>query len=307
MDGSSQPLRGVSIEEYVSGLIQEGTRVVSGPAESYWLTTEMRCLERMPWWRLDEAPARDVDALLWRARSPAAAYGRHPDASHPQNAVLYVCQDQNYAMDNLEHTARKNLKRALGELRFEFIEPHVLLEKGVVPYCDTRTRIGLSDGTPELFRKRFERTTANPARKIVGAWRGDVLAAFLSIIVVEDCVTTAAVGAATEYLSLRPNDGLIHFVLDYYLKRHHFRLVTAGPSSVQEDAKRDTMDRFKRKMGFEAWPIHRGFMLHPLLKPLANRVTLSALRACTRYWTSNRALRKATGLLATYLAGKEPA
>jgi hypothetical protein len=306
VDDNRQLVRGVSLEEYVSVLRGEGVDIVSGVGRNYWRRGEMRSLEREPVWCLDEPPASEVRRAMRQLRALVATYVRPPDAAHPQNALLYVCRNQDYTMEGLERGARKNLRRALRELRFDFVDPQVFLQQGMAPYCETRARIGLSDGTPESFRNRFQRPTANPACRIIGAWRGDVLAAFLTVIVVEDWVATTASGAATEYLGLRPNDGLIHFALDYFLTQHKFQLVTYGLSSIQEGDKTNTLDRFKRKVGFEAWPVHRAFVLHPLLRPFANPVTLSGLRVCTRLWPSSRALRKATGLLATCL-GKRPA
>ena len=299
-------VRGVSIEEYVAGLAQEGECVIPGPGRSYWLRGEMRSLERVPTWCVDDLSLSDVKSTLWQVRAPIATFVRNPDARHPPNALLYICENQEYSMEGLRRLARKNLRRALRELRFDFVDRQVFLQKGAGPYCETRARIGLSDGTVEAFRGRFEVASANPACKIVGAWRGDVLAGFLTLTVVEDWVGTTAFGSATEYLSLRPNDGLVHFALDYFLTQHKFRLVCCGLSSIQEDDKANTLDRFKRNVGFEARPIHRFFVLHPVLSPFANSLTLSGLRACLRAWPSNRVLRKASGMLATYL-GKNPA
>jgi len=161
----------------------------------------------------------------------------------------------------------------------------------------------MSDGTPEAFQRDFARIGRNPCYAIVGAWAGSFLEAFMTALVVDDWVYINTC-AASDHLILRPVDGLIHFGLDYYLVQNRFHTVGYGVSSIQEVSKAETLDRFKKKVGFEARPIHRTFVFHPLLSPFANSLTLWGLRLGTRLRPGSRGLRKATGLLASYL-GKQ--
>lgn len=300
-----ETIRSATTEEYTSALSRQGVVVVPGAGRSFWRGHEMRSLEREPMPCLDEPTADEVSSILWRTRSPVITYNRRPDDAHPQNAWLYICRNQDYSLEGLESTARRDARRALRAFRFDFVDMETFLRKGVVPFCDTRTRVGLSDGTPEKFRRRFEAETHNPAHRVVGAWKDDALVAFISLMVVDDWVSIAPY-AATEHLKSCPNNGLIHFTLDYLLTQHKYHIVNYGLSSIQEVSKADGLHRFKNRVGFEACPIHRAFVFHPLLRPLANPVTLWAMRACVRVWPDSRVLRKTAGLLATYL-GKNPA
>jgi hypothetical protein len=260
----------------------------------------MNSLVRRPDTCLGVPPADEIRSNLWRARAPVATYVRRPDDDHPQNAWLYVCENRDYKLESLEARARRDARRALRELRIEFIDVPTFLDHGVRAFCETRTRVGLSDGTPQVFCKTFGDFGKNPAHKAIGAWAGDVLAAFLTLVVVDDWVDIYPY-ASDEHLRLCPNDGMIHYVLDYFLAQRGFRLVNYGLSSIQEVSKAQGLHAFKKKVGFECRPVHRAFVFHPLLKPLANRGTLWGLRIGRWLRPRSRTLRKAAGLLATYL------
>jgi hypothetical protein len=89
----------------------------------------------------------------------------------------------------------------------------------------------------------------------------------------------------TALLSYRPNDTLIYTALYRYLVVSN----TAG------------LHRFKTKVGFEARPVHRAFVVHPPLRPLANRFALWGLNTVLRFRPTDRRLKKAGGVLASML------
>jgi hypothetical protein len=244
--------------------------------------------------------------MLWRCGALVADYLRAPDAEHPQNAWLFVCDDSDYSLDKLDAAARRAVRRAERDLRFEFLDPAEFLEFGAVPYCDTRRRAGLSDGTPEGFRKYATFLMQNPGNKILGAWRGDSLAAYLWMLLVDDYAAITPF-SADAHLGLRPNDGLIHFALDYCLVRRKLSIVTFGLSSIQEDERSAGLVAFKKKVGFAARPVHRAFAFHPLIKPLLNSLTLRTVRGMLKCFPRSRPLRKAAGVLTASLGLPSPA
>ena len=78
------------------------------------------------------------------------------------------------------------------------------------------------------------------------------------------------------------------------------KLVSYGLSSIQPSRDpEDGLHHFKTKLGFRAMPVHRAFILHRLLQPIANAVTLKGIDALTRLSPGERRLRMAAGVLAT--------
>ncbi|MGA2034651.1 MAG: hypothetical protein ABSG68_20580 [Thermoguttaceae bacterium] len=296
---------GVTMEEYISALRRQGTRATPGCPGTCWQRSETLAMERTPPFCLDVPAKEEIRVLLRRTRSLVASYVRPADAEHPPNAWLYLCQNRDYHLDVLAATARRDARRALRAFRLDFLDSSQFLQHGVVPFCETRARVGLSDGTPELFHNYARRLVQNPAYKIVGAWRGDCLAAYLWMMLVDDW---AAIGAyaADEHLRYCPNNGLIDFALDYCLTQRRCCRVSYGLSSLQETSNALTLDYFKKRVGFEARPVHRAFAFHPVLRPLINSSTQWMLKHGARLFPRSRMVRKAAGLLNTYLGWHHP-
>jgi hypothetical protein len=296
-DGSMDP---ITAQGYVEALRRQGKKAFLEKDCVFWQESERLALERHPLFCPDVPSPRDIRSLLWRSRFLVATYVMPVDDAHPGNSWLYLCENRDYSLENLSSPARRDARRALRAFRYEFIDSAAVLTHGTRAFCDTRARVGLSDGTPQLFQKYAESLIANPAYQFVGAWCGDELAAYLWMLRVDDW---AAVGAyaANDHLRSCPNNGLLHFALDHCLAQGRCRVVSYGLSSIQEVNRTATLDYFKKKVGFEARPVHREFQFHPLLGPLVNPLTYWIVRGGSRAFPHNRTLRKAAGMLAASL------
>jgi hypothetical protein len=201
----------------------------------------------------------------------------------------------------------KEIPFGIKELKIAWLTAHEMLTFGKAAYCETRGRAGLSDGTEEEFLKRFRWRAKCPGHVFLGAWRDHQLAAFLSLIEVDDWVEIESCYSKNDLLHFRPNDTLMYSVLSHYLGGTQCRLVTYGLSSVQAENNALGLYAFKRKVGFDAPPVHRVFTLHPLLTPFANRLTLRSMTMALRVCPKGRLLKKAEGMLASmYGADRAP-
>lgn len=287
----------VPIAEYAAELNRRGTRVLPGAPGTFWVSHETGSVMRLPIFHTAPPARREIREVLWRAPAALASYLLEPDDRHPANAWLYLCTDRTYTLDKLVPAARRNVRRGLRELGIGPITPEQVLAHGAPAFCDTRRRNGLSDGTPEEFHRQFGVRAGCPGHLFWGAWRDRQLAAFLSIIQVDDWMELIGFSMTT-HLSLRPNDAMVFRVLSHYLSEGTCRVVSYGVSSIQADSSRAGLHTFKRKLGFEARPVHRAFDAHPLLRPFANRLTLWGVKAALRLRPGDRSLRKACGVLA---------
>ncbi len=125
-----------------------------------------------------------------------------------------------------------------------------------------------------------------------------MLAAFLSIVDVQDWIEIEGSFSRTDCRRFRPNEALVHSALDWYLTQSGGRRVSFGLSSIQLGHDHDGLQHFKTKFGFAAVPVHRAFVMHGLLRPIANPATLMGVNALVRWRPKERRLRKAAGLLA---------
>jgi hypothetical protein len=145
----------------------------------------------------------------------------------------------------------------------------------------------------------------NPGHHVLGAWRVGTLIAFFTVTAVDDWVEVGG-HSQHEGLQWRPNNGLMHCVLDYYLSCGRVRVVSYGLSSIQEGTNASGLHDFKLRVGFEAVPVHRAFSVHPYLKPLANPLSLKVATGLLTALPDNRWLRKACGAL-KFIVGSQAA
>lgn len=164
--------------------------------------------------------------------------------------------------------------RKLGTFDLSRVTRDELLVHGMQAFCDTRRRVGLSDGTPEEFYWRFTLWVKCPGHVFVGVRKNRKLATFLSITEVDDWVEIEGCFSMNKFLNLSPNDTLMFAALSHYLVQKKVRLVSYGLSSIQEESKGKGLHFYKVKVGIKAVSVHRVFVFNPLLRPFANRITL---------------------------------
>lgn len=286
-----------AVLEYGTALERTGTHNLMGSGESLWVSYEIGAMQRMPTFYCSPPVNGETQRILRSGRVAVASYLLDSDEQHPANTWLYTCHDRSYDIEKLSKPARRDIRRAQRYLRFDSIDLDVLLNYGFPAYHETRRRVGLSDGTLDQFKKRFEFFGRNPFHHFVGAWENNVLAAFMSLIIVGNWVEITGSFSTDGQRDMCPTDGLVSYILNRYLVQNGFAVVSYGLSSVQENAVKAGLHSFKKKVGFDAQPVHRAFALHPLLRPIVNQFTLSLAHTALRLFPNGRVVRKAAGVL----------
>ena len=291
-----------SIREYVAAVQANGVRVLEGSNGTFWTAYESWAMARYPTFHIGPVAPEESTKILWRGHVAATSYLLDPDKSHPANASLYMCSDPEYSVDKLAPAVRRNIRRGYNSLKIEPISATDLLANGMLAFCDTRKRIGLSDGTPEVFQKRFTARAGCIGHGFLGAWKDHLLAAFLSVTEVDDWVEIEGCFSANAALPLRANDALMAYALSHYMESKHCRLVSYGLSSIQSGSNLEGLHRFKTKVGFQARRVHRAFTFHPVLRPFLNRSTQDVLVTLLRWIPGNPRLKKIEGVLAIVMS-----
>src|SRR5687767_2386254 len=147
----------------------------------------------------------EVDRVLRTTGAVIASYLIEPDERRVANAWLYLCRAHDYSLTTPPSSMRRNVRRAMAEFTIAPLTGPTLLSHGAVAFCDTRRRAGLSDGTASEFNRYFETSVRQPGRVFLGAWKNRRLAAFLSILQVDDWAEVSTF-SMTSMLGYRPND-----------------------------------------------------------------------------------------------------
>jgi hypothetical protein len=284
--------------QYATDQAGIGTRILPGKTGTFWMKYTTGVMMRIPTFTLEAPTAQEIQTILWKGRVAVASYLLEPDESHPTNASLYICTDSSYSLEKLSANARRNVRHGLRELKITSLTSEQVLAHGERAFCDTRRRVGLSDGTPQEFRQRFIGRSRLPEHVYFGAWKDDQLAAFLSITEVDDWAEIEGSFSMDALLELRPNDALNYSVLHHYLVERNYRKVSYGVSSIQAESNAVGLHRFKTKLGLQAQPVYRAFAIHPLLRPFANRVALRLINRALSFRPGNPYLKKVEGMLA---------
>ena len=287
----------LSIAEYAYQLERSGHSVAVDNSGTYWRRADGGALVRMPTMELSEPSPNEVNRILWTRRAPVVSYIAEPDETHPADAFLYLCRDRSYSLEKVPKNARLCIRKAISALQFGWLNQESLLQHGFPAFRDTRVRNGLSDSSLEAFRLNYGRWFDIPANGALGAWKDGALVAFFTTTTVDDWADIG--GQSTNAgLAFSPNNGLVHHLLTYFLTERGLRAVSYGLSSIQEHSSAEGLHQFKIRVGFEAIPVRRIFVVHPLLRPFANRFSLAMGHGALRLLPGNRLLKKGCGMLA---------
>ncbi|HZU44104.1 MAG TPA: hypothetical protein VE994_15620 [Terriglobales bacterium] len=291
----------MDINEYRERLKEAGFRAIPGRGNTVWVSHERFSMLRLPAFAV-EVPSRDEIKSVFRlSRAAMLSFCVRPTHSLPANSQQYLCQDAEYFLEKLAKGVRYDIRRGLSEFELKFLDQSDILSKGKEAYYDTLARTGLSASHRESFEHVFGGSRRD--RRYLGALKRNRLAAFLLVTEVEDWVSIGGY-SANEFLPLRPNNALVYHAVHYYLVEKKFRVVDYGLSSIQADSKAEGLHKFKLKMGFEPVPVHRAFVVNPLLKPLVNRISLRFAQGMLRVSPKNPVLKKAEGALRLALQGR---
>ncbi len=290
----------MSIKDYAADRAKTGFRIFPGAAGTFWISFGFGAMMRIPIFHLAPPDADELQRVLYRVPATVVSYLMEPDEYHLANTWLYICTDQTYALEKLAPEMRRNVRRGFRELTIAPLTYDQLLAHGAQAYCDTRRRVGLKDGTLEEFQQRFT-TRRLPEVALLGAWKGNQLAGFLSITQVDDWADITGNFSMDALREYRPSDTLIYSALCHYLVERKYRLVTYTMSPIEANSNAAGLHRYKKKVGFEARPVHRALVPHPLLRPLVNRLTLWSVNTMLQFMPGDLRLKKASGVLASML------
>jgi hypothetical protein len=300
----ASPAPGGRLEDLVAHLARLGEPCGSSAAGSQaWIQYPRGVLLRFP---LDCTAPVEQGACSALLRERGVWLLNHlvaPDDAHPANCVHYVSHDGGYDLQKLDRQARQNVRRGLKAFDLRLCTWEEWAGKGFQAYAETEARHGYG-ADPRTFARMVGRWKGSPLYEIWGAWQGEELAAWLTVLKVDDWAMVDLVRARTTALSGRPNNALLYVAGRHALVEERRRYVTLGTSSLQLGANEQSMHRYKVDMGYEAVPLRRVFVSHPTYRPLLESPAMSwAWDRLARTFPRSAPLRKVAGM-ARLLSGR---
>lgn len=268
--GTVPPAPGGTIEDYLkaTGGGVAGS-VIAADGRSAWVPCSRGELQRWPVECTDEVDKATIRALLRRKGVWFINYLLDP-ATGPYipNCFDYVCSDPAYDIERLAKNARRDIRRGLRSFVVRRISWDELLEHGFPALADTAGRHGELTRSPDRLRQFTDRVRNSPCHEAWGAWQGEDLAAWLAFAKIDDYATIFSVCSCTAAHRGCPNNAVLYEVTRHCLIEEKRRFVSLGLSSVLADPNQWFLHKYKVRMGYEALPRFRRFVLHPLLRPM---------------------------------------
>jgi hypothetical protein len=284
----------MNLEEYCGQLRDSGSKVVVGSGDTVWRSHERFSMLRQPTCALHLPPREEIRSVFRESHAAMLSFTVEPSDGYVANSCLYLCTDPDYSLEKLGKGARYDTRRGLNEFEIRSLDQSEVLRLGKQAYSDTLARTGLAIDHREMFEVAFGRPRGD--RHYLGAIKGERLAAFLCITEVDRWVSIGGY-SANEFLPFRPNNALIFHCVQHYLVEKKCRVVDYGLSSIQAVSNAEGLHKFKLKMGFESLPVHRSFVVNPLLRPFANRVSWALVNGILKVSPHHPILKKAEGAL----------
>ncbi|MCJ7544028.1 MAG: hypothetical protein MUP47_05585 [Phycisphaerae bacterium] len=260
---------GGTLSEYVKSLAAVGLQCTMADGGPFaWVPGAPGELTRLPLPCTDPVGGAEIRQLLSNRKVWVVSFLQQPDEAHPANCFFYVCRNQTYSLETLKKRVRASIRRGLEHLKIRLCTWDELAAKGYTAYADTDLRHGYAPPSQKNFQEFVNARRGSKFLDIWGAWAGDALAGWLTVLNVDNWAVFDAAKSATAFHNDSPNNALYFVITRTMLAEKKLSYVSCGLSSVQLGVDRSTLHRFKLSMGYEAMPLRRVFVARPLLRPL---------------------------------------
>jgi len=197
--------------------------------------------------QVDRAVLRD---LLKRRGIWLASYLLEGGAGAAPNCFDYVCRDSSYVIDRLAKNARRDIRRGLRTFAVRLCTWDELARAGFPAWADTARRHGYSTPAPGDFQRDVRRWRQSPCYEVWGAWQGETLSAWMSVIKIDDWAMIDIARSCTAALNWCPNNALLYQASRRLLVEEKRSYVTYGMSSIQVNVNELSMHKYKIRMGY---------------------------------------------------------
>jgi hypothetical protein len=294
----------MNADVFAEWLCRQGYRVVR-TASSYWYEAGARVLQAFPYHWLIEPTEKELRDLLVRHSAIALRYSTPLSVGQGKVSYHIVCEDPQYDLASLTRQARQNTRRGLEYAQVEQIPLSRLAEEGWRLRRDSLERQGRLGAENEAgWRRMCAAADDLPGFEAWGALHEGELAASFLAFTCGDCFTLPHEQSATAHLEHRPNNALFYAVTREAIRRPGISSAFFCLHSLDAPA---SMDEFKLRMGLTAKPVRQRVVFHPLLSPLANKMSHATIRSALLRSPSSTVLAKAEGMMRFYLEGRRPA
>lgn len=206
---------------------------------------------------------------------------------------------KDYCLSSLDPKARNKTRQGLEYCSCGPEDARQFAKDGIELHSQTLRRQGrkVSDGYESYWRKYFDAVAECPAATVWAARYKGSLASFLISFRIGHVENICIVRSSEELLKYRPNNAMLFTFLQQALNRPETTEVCIGLQSLQSGM--NSLDSFKRGMGFEERPIGQRIELRSTLGVVVPR-RLARLAGKAIGCVPNEHAARLAGALSTY-------
>lgn len=209
-----------------------------------------------------------------------------------------------YQLDCVSRQTRQNVRKGLACVRIERVSFDHLAREGWTMRAETLARQGRPRAeTKAWWTKLCLSAVGLQGFEAWGAFHEGRLVASLVAYLARGTFLMLYQQSLTEFLRFGVNNALGFVFTQSALARPEVRQLSYGLESLDASW---TVDEFKLRMGYEAFPVRQRVYFHPALKPFIGGASLAAAEYLGRNILKSPLWAKAAGLIRFYLQGNLP-
>lgn len=216
------------------------------------------------------------------------------------SSFQHVVTAKDYGMETLVSRARNKTRQGLRNCTAGEIDPKELGDAGIRLHAETLVRQGrrLPHNFESYWKQYFAAASESPCATAWAAWHEGELAAFLISFKAGSKEYVSIVRSSQEKLKFKPNNAMLFTFLEQAMAREEIREVSIGLQSLQPGG--ESLDTFKRGMGFEERPIGQRIELRPGLKAALPRPVASLAAKTLKVFSGGEKQARLCGALKWY-------
>lgn len=302
----SSGAKGGTLAEYVDYLHATGRPAKLSPDGTQAFVPGARGeLQRFPLECNESVDPDFVQELISIAGVHIVTYLLPASKTHVANCFDYVCDGPDYQIDDLSKNGRRDVRRGLRNFLVRLCSWDEIAKDGFPACADTFARHGYSAPDPSWFADMVAQLKRSQFHEVWGAWREDRLAAWMTVIKIDDWAIIDVARSCTELLKWCPNNAICFAATSRLIVEEKRKYVTYGLSSIQVDVNELSMHKYKIRMNYDPLPRCREFETGLLLRPVLKSATMSWVWGkLSKAFSGSSNLRKLAGM-SRILSGRE--
>lgn len=290
----------MNVDIFAEWLQRQGQTIYRSD-HSVWAIHGPRVLQSIPYHWVIRPSEKELSELLLRTRTVGLRYSTPIDAKVGQISYHVIYDKKRMEFDSLAKKVRHDVRNGLDYASIEPITFSRMATEGWGLSAETLQRQGRTGTeTQKAWEQLCMSAEGLPGFTAWGAIHDQQLVAAALVFTMENCASILYQRSGTAHMKYGVNNALAYVVTNEALCQPGVTRIFYGLHSLDAPA---SVDEFKFRMGYIAYPVRQRVVFNPLIAPLFSSLSHRMVRYLLARRPQSHFLAKAEGLLRFYLQG----